>query len=78
MDSRNVSFDEGKNISEKYNIMFFETSAKDNIDIQELFEKTTLTYLNKYNLGKETQFNGVNLKNLLVKSDNIEKSFCCI
>ena len=77
-DSRNVSFDEGKNISEKYNIMFFETSAKDNIDIQELFEKTTLTYLNKYNLGKETQFNGVNLKNLLVKSDNTEKSFCCI
>ena len=38
-DKRVVSFDEGKNIGEKYNIMYFETSVKDDIDINEFFEK---------------------------------------
>ena len=75
-DNRSVSFDEGKNISEKYGIMFFETSAKDNIDINELFEKSTLTYLNKNNLSKDNQFKGINLNTMIVKTDS-EKSFCC-
>ncbi len=75
-DNRSVSYDEGKNISEKYGIMFFETSAKDNIDINELFEKSTLTYLNKYNLSKDNQYKGVNLNTLVVKTDD-QKSFCC-
>ena len=56
--------------------MFFETSAKDNIDINELFEKSTLTYLNKYNLSKDNQFKGINLNTMIVKTDS-EKSFCC-
>ncbi len=56
--------------------MFFETSAKDNIDINELFEKSTLSYLNKYNLTKDNQFKGVNLNTMIVKTDN-QKSFCC-
>ena len=56
--------------------MFFETSAKDNIDINELFEKSTLTYLNKYNLTKDNQFKGVNLNTMIVKTDK-QKSFCC-
>ena len=56
--------------------MFFETSAKDNIDINELFEKSTLTYLNKYNLSKDNQFKGINLNTMIVKTDN-QKSFCC-
>ena len=56
--------------------MFFETSAKDNIDINELFEKSTLSYLNKYNLTKDNQFKGVNLNTMIVKTDN-QKSFFC-
>ena len=75
-DKRVVSFGEGKNVGEKYNIMFYETSAKDDIDINELFEKSALIYLNKNNLSKDNQFHGINLNSMVLKTHE-EKSDCC-
>ena len=38
MEDRVVETSEGQNIAEQYGIPFFETSAKDNINITEAFE----------------------------------------
>ncbi len=56
--------------------MFYETSAKDDIDINELFEKSALIYLNKNNLSKDNQFHGINLNSMVLKTHE-EKSDCC-
>ena len=56
--------------------MFFETSAKDDIDINEFFEKSTLFYLNKNYLSKDNQFHGINLNSMILKQHE-NKTDCC-
>jgi len=42
-EKREVSYEEGKNFAEENNLLFFETSAKDGNNIQEIFlESATL------------------------------------
>ena len=36
-DKRQVSFDEGRDLAERNNMMFFETSAKDGTNVEEIF-----------------------------------------
>jgi GTPase SAR1 family protein len=44
---RQVSFDQGKELARQYNIKFLETSAKETVNIDELFVSTTKTFLEK-------------------------------
>lgn len=44
---RAVSFEQGKDFAKKFNIEFVETSAKDSINIQDLFISTTKTFISK-------------------------------
>lgn len=46
---RNVSTDQGKEFAKKYNIDFFETSAKDSTCINDLFISTAKIFVNKQN-----------------------------
>ena len=39
-DKRQVSYDEGKDLAERNDMMFFETSAKDGINVEEIFLNT--------------------------------------
>ena len=36
-DKRQVSIEEGRELAERYEMMFFETSAKDGINVEEIF-----------------------------------------
>jgi Ras-related protein Rab-1A len=44
---RQVSFEQGKELARQYNIKFLETSAKETVNIDELFVSTTKTFLEK-------------------------------
>ena len=46
---RKVTFKQGKNLAEIYNIGFIETSAKDNSNIGKVFELLTNDILEKMN-----------------------------
>ena len=48
LDSREVSFDEGDALAEKFGYKFFETSAKNNINIKETFEALVRDILSSY------------------------------
>ena len=41
-EKREVSYEEGKNFAEENNLLFFETSAKDGKNIQEIFLKVLI------------------------------------
>ena len=77
-DKRQVSYQEGKDFAAKNNLIFFEASAKDNINIKEAFELLTEEMINS-NKNEEQKFkkktihlssgkNGVSSKN---------KNGCC-
>lgn len=44
---RQVSIDNGKELADKYGIKFLETSAKETVNIEELFVSTTRIFLSK-------------------------------
>ena len=48
LENRKVSFDEGAKLAKELNIQFFETSAKNNLNVNE-----TLTFLTKIMLNPE-------------------------
>ena len=48
--NRKVSFNEGKDLANEYNIPFYETSAKDVINVEELFVDATRNFINQ-NIG---------------------------
>jgi GTPase SAR1 family protein len=48
---RTVSSEQGKELARLYNIQFIETSAKDTINIEELFIKTTKIFIDKQLVG---------------------------
>ena len=45
--NRKVTFDEGKSLADDYNIPFYETSAKDAINVDELFINATKDFINQ-------------------------------
>lgn len=45
---RQVSYEEGKTLADKYNFSFYETSAKNNVGVTELFEKTSSELLTEF------------------------------
>ena len=58
-DKRIVSEEDGKNFAEQNGLMFFETSAKDGTNINELFNKATVEIVNRLESGK-LQMSGSN------------------
>ena len=81
---RQVSFDNGKELADKYGITFLETSAKETVNIDELFVSTTKIFMSKQvNAGgatgkgmKTPGVAGINLneENL---NDNKKNDSCC-
>lgn len=72
---RQVSKDEGLRKSEELQIDFFETSAKDNININEMIDKiVNLTY-NRFRRTNNSSENGNSL--FLKKKPKKKEKFCC-
>jgi GTPase SAR1 family protein len=62
---RQVSYEQGKELAKQYGIQFLETSAKDTINIEDLFILTTKCFLEKQNSGSIKKENS----NTLFKKD---------
>ena len=82
-DKREVSYEEGKNFADENNLLFFETSAKEGNNIQEIFFESASVILDKINNGEiklETSDNGIKINNSVEdedynKKNNLRK--CC-
>ncbi len=48
---RVISYEQGKELAKQYNIQFLETSAKDTVNVDELFLNTTKIFLERQNSG---------------------------
>ena len=79
---RKISKEEGEKIAIENNIKFFETSAKENINVNETFESLTLEIL-KY-MEEEEKIDG-NSKSVVIDRESVkekekkekEKKKCC-
>ena len=78
-DSREVSFEEGKNFAKKKNCPFFESSAKDKINIDEIFITLLEEILKAQKNIKEEKKNEGENKIILEKDDNskTKSKGCC-
>ena len=78
-DSREVSFEEGKNLAKKKNCPFFESSAKDKINIDEIFITLLEEILKAQKNLKEEKINEGENKIILEKDDNskTKSKGCC-
>ena len=81
---RQVSFDNGKELADKYGIKFLETSAKETVNIDELFVSTTKIFMSKQvtaggATGKGMKTPGVAGINLNEENlnDNKKNDSCC-
>ena len=76
-DKRQVSIEEGKKVADENNMIFFETSAKDNVNINEVFLKSAQKLLeNIKNKVYDDEENLINFRqNSKAKSINNESSF---
>ena len=80
---REVSYEEGKNFAEENNLLFFETSAKEGNNIQEIFFESASVILDKINNGEiklETSDNGIKINNSVEDEDMVKlknKKRCC-
>jgi len=84
-DQRAVTFENGKELADHYNIPFFETSAKSSENIENLFVEATKAFINKQislgniNYGKpktRPDSNAINLTSEQIKKKT-KKKFCC-
>ena len=79
---RIISYDQGKELAKRYNIEFLETSAKDSLNIDELFISTTKSFINFTNANPMRRStgafkgDGVIIPNVTPKS-NKKKDGCC-
>jgi GTPase SAR1 family protein len=70
---RQVSFEQGKELARQYNVKFLETSAKEVVNIDELFISTTKTFLEKQGTpvgGKDGKNLGGNTVSILNNGNN--------
>ena len=81
---RVISYDDGKRLAEENNLLFFETSAKNGINIQECFNESTSILVDKIENGQlklDNASNGIQIGNF-PESDpnglnNVNKKKCC-
>ncbi len=74
VEKREVKNEEIETICKKYNIIYFETSAKNNTGIQEGFKKIATIALKIFE--KEDIKKGVNLRGSIVKKKQEKRKFC--
>ena len=75
LQNRQVTYDEASSLCKKYNIIYLETSAKDNLNTTTLFELAATEYLNLCGTpGSEGK--NLNLKKKLLKKGN-KNDKCC-
>ena len=79
-EEREISEDDGKKIAKEYNMNYYETSAKENIGINELMKDLIKDILNsrlKIKNEKETNNNDKNeIKIEQIKTKNENECFC--
>ena len=82
-EQREVSYEEGKNFAEENNLLFFETSAKDGNNIQEIFLESATLLVDKIEnreIKLEESDNGIKINNLYEDEDMVKlknKKRCC-
>ena len=74
---RVVSKENGKDLADKYGIQFMETSAKETINVDLLFENAAKTFLSRQVSGKEKKTVNPNGLNLNEEEKKEEKKGCC-
>ena len=80
---REVSYEEGQNFAEENDLLFFETSAKEGNNIQEIFFQSATNILDKINNGEiklETSNNGIKINSSEddeESSQKINQRKCC-
>ena len=80
---REVSYEEGKNFAKENELLFFETSAKEGNNIQEIFVQSATNILEKINNGEiklETSNNGIKINSSEddeESSQKINQRKCC-
>ena len=73
VEERKVSFDEAKQYADEHELPYIETSAKEGININELFDSSITSFLNSSkNFGGEK-----NIKLNSEKTTSSEKGICC-
>jgi Ras-related protein Rab-1A len=88
--NREVSYEEGKRYAETYGFNYFETSAKENNNVDKIFENSSKKVLDKFlldlqkNLNTNTKYNKENLTNTITLNNEIStktydnvKNKCC-
>lgn len=75
-EQRKVEINEGKELAQKYNYNFFETSAKDGNNVEKGFRTIILDILGDIKSIRITRRNSLFLKSQSQKSENI-KNNCC-
>ena len=82
-EQREVSYEEGKNLAEENNLLFFETSAKDGNNIQEIFLESATLLVDKIEnreIKLEESDNGIKINNSYEDEDMVKlknKKRCC-
>ena len=82
-EKREVSYEEGKNFAEENNLLFFETSAKDGNNIQEIFLESATLLVDKIEnreIKLEESDNGIKINNSYDDEDMVKlknKKRCC-
>ena len=82
-EKREVSYEEGKNFAEENNLLFFETSAKDGNNIQEIFLESATLLVDKIDnreIKLEESDNGIKINNSYEDEDMVKlknKKRCC-
>ena len=81
---RVISYDDGKKLADENNLLFFETSAKNGINIQECFNQSTTILVDKIESGQlklDNASNGIQIGNFPDNDpnglNNINKKKCC-
>ena len=69
-DNRVISKEEVNNFAEQHNLPYIETSAKDGINIEELFDKSINKFLEDINFINED-------KNIKLEQSNKNENGCC-
>ena len=72
-DERKVSYKEGENFAKKYNIKFFECSAKEGINVKEAFQCLIDNIIQLY---KDDILKEKNNKKIILQKENKSKCIC--